>query len=171
MHVSGRVQGACSCMLGAGSGAAASPTPPAPASHKWIATAHAPPARARASSCTLPPLGARGPPRMHGAALGTGLWQRPRRQRGRPRQPRRAKLTPHCPLAAPQDRTQSNRQECPSCNGTGYEPCACRRWNDGDVGCSSCNKTGYMTCRSCGGGGTAVPIPLAIRKHDPPRQQ
>lgn len=53
---------------------------------------------------------------------------------------------------------------CPSCGGTGYERCICTRWSDGDVGCASCKKTGMMKCRSCGGGGTAVPIALAVRK-------
>lgn len=54
---------------------------------------------------------------------------------------------------------------CPTCHGSGYEPCACRRWSDGDVGCSSCCRTGMMVCRSCRGGGTAVPIRVTVRKH------
>jgi hypothetical protein len=48
------------------------------------------------------------------------------------------------------------------CNGRGYEPCMCTRWSDGDAGCNSCTHTGYMRCRSCGGGGTAVPIKVTI---------
>lgn len=67
-----------------------------------------------------------------------------------------------------QDRleTMSSRRPCPSCAGTGYEACMCTRWSDGDVGCNSCAHTGMMKCRSCGGGGTAVPIKVSIRKND-----
>lgn len=70
-------------------------------------------------------------------------------------------------LMLEQDRLHTSSEEpCPSCGGSGYEPCACTRWSDGDVGCSTCRKTGYMRCRSCGGGGTAVPIKVSIRKTD-----
>lgn len=68
-------------------------------------------------------------------------------------------------------RESSNRRPCPTCNGRGYEPCACTRWSDSDVGCNSCRQTGYMQCRSCGGGGTAVPIKVAIRADDGQRRQ
>lgn len=61
------------------------------------------------------------------------------------------------------DETHS-QTPCPSCHGTGYEPCMCTRWSDNDIGCGACRKTGYMKCRSCGGGGTAVPIAVAVRK-------
>ncbi|CAD7704485.1 unnamed protein product [Ostreobium quekettii] len=57
-------------------------------------------------------------------------------------------------------------EPCPACGGTGLETCFCSRWSDGDAGCQSCNHTGYMKCRSCGGGGTAVPIALTVRKDD-----
>mmetsp|Transcript_63624 Transcript_63624/g.139457 ORF Transcript_63624/g.139457 Transcript_63624/m.139457 type:complete len:159 (+) Transcript_63624:169-645(+) len=50
------------------------------------------------------------------------------------------------------------QSECPSCGGTGYEPCLCMRWSDGDAGCNTCSKTGYMACRACRGGGTAIPL-------------
>lgn len=68
-------------------------------------------------------------------------------------------------LPTPQDRVAheaSNERPCPSCGGRGFEPCMCTRWSDGDVGCGSCSKTGYMRCRSCGGGGKAVPIKATI---------
>lgn len=61
--------------------------------------------------------------------------------------------------------TRNRKEACPTCEGTGYETCVCKRWNDDDdTGCSSCRKTGFMKCRSCGGGGTAVPIYVPIRK-------
>lgn len=53
---------------------------------------------------------------------------------------------------------------CPACDGSGYEPCFCNRWSDGDVGCNSCGHTGFTKCKNCGGGGTAVPVPIAIQK-------
>lgn len=67
------------------------------------------------------------------------------------------------PLAL-QDRVEASESPCPACGGRGYEPCHCTRWSDNDVGCGTCSRTGYMRCRSCGGGGTAVPIKVAIRK-------
>lgn len=68
-------------------------------------------------------------------------------------------------MAPEQDRLEQRNQEpCPVCSGTGFEPCMCRKWSDGDVGCSSCNKSGYMRCRGCGGGGTAVPLLVKVRK-------
>jgi hypothetical protein len=72
------------------------------------------------------------------------------------------------PLApAPTSPKQEGGSEpCPQCQGSGYEECMCRRWSDGDVGCSTCSKTGYMACRSCRGGGTAVPILATQRKHN-----
>ncbi|KAL6764639.1 stress related protein [Haematococcus lacustris] len=64
---------------------------------------------------------------------------------------------------------QVEQQPCPRCNGSGYEPCACLRWSDGDSsGCATCSRTGYARCRSCGGGGTAVP---AFRPIKMPSQQ
>eukprot|EP00878_Enallax_costatus_P000343 GHUV01000424.1.p1 GENE.GHUV01000424.1~~GHUV01000424.1.p1 ORF type:complete len:143 (+),score=22.98 GHUV01000424.1:257-685(+) len=64
-----------------------------------------------------------------------------------------------------QDQLQTtSRRPCPTCSGSGYEACHCTRWSDGDVGCSSCGRSGVMKCRSCGGGGTAVPIKVTIRK-------
>lgn len=64
---------------------------------------------------------------------------------------------------------RSRGETCPTCEGSGYESCICTRWSDSDVGCNACSKTGYMKCRSCGGGGTAVPIFVPIRKVDPVR--
>ncbi|GAX80655.1 hypothetical protein CEUSTIGMA_g8090.t1 [Chlamydomonas eustigma] len=59
-------------------------------------------------------------------------------------------------------------QPCPRCNGARYEPCACTRWSDQDSsGCATCSKTGYMPCRSCRGGGTAVPILSTVRREVP----
>ncbi|EFJ48705.1 hypothetical protein VOLCADRAFT_80915 [Volvox carteri f. nagariensis] len=64
-----------------------------------------------------------------------------------------------------QDRLDSRKsQPCPVCGGTGFEACLCTRWSDGDVGCNSCSKTGYMRCRGCGGGGTAVPLMVRVKK-------
>lgn len=64
-----------------------------------------------------------------------------------------------------QDRFDNSQQQaCPRCDGTGFEACMCSRWSDSDIGCSTCSRSGYMRCRSCGGGGTAVPIKVAIRK-------
>lgn len=59
------------------------------------------------------------------------------------------------------------REPCPACGGTGYEPCMCTRWSDNDVGCGGCGNTGYTKCSKCGGGGTAVPIPVSIRRDSP----
>jgi hypothetical protein len=61
------------------------------------------------------------------------------------------------------DASQQQR-ECPTCEGRGVEVCACTRWSDGDAGCASCQRTGMMACRSCGGGGVARPIKVAIRR-------
>lgn len=62
----------------------------------------------------------------------------------------------------------SSGTECPRCHGTGMEACFCTRWSDGDTsGCNSCNYTGVTRCKACGGGGSAVPIRLAIRKDEP----
>lgn len=55
---------------------------------------------------------------------------------------------------------------CPRCDGTGKEACICNRWSDGDSGCQSCEYTGRTQCKACRGGGTAVPISVAIRKDD-----
>lgn len=67
--------------------------------------------------------------------------------------------------AAEQEELQTTtRRPCPTCSGSGYEACHCTRWSDGDVGCSTCGRSGMMKCRSCGGGGTAVPIKVSIRK-------
>lgn len=63
-----------------------------------------------------------------------------------------------------EEQEAGEREACPSCGGSGVEECMCTRWSDGDVGCTTCNKTGYMKCRSCRGGGTAVPIKVSIRK-------
>lgn len=72
-----------------------------------------------------------------------------------------------------QDKIDRMRSEpCPRCDGRGYERCVCSRWSDGDEsGCSSCAKTGYMRCRSCGGGGTAVPLLATVPKHSPSGQR
>lgn len=58
----------------------------------------------------------------------------------------------------------NNQSPCPRCEGRRVEPCVCNRWSDGgqDIGCSSCKKSGMMPCRSCRGGGTAVPIKARI---------
>lgn len=69
-------------------------------------------------------------------------------------------------LAPEQDRLKG-REPCPTCGGTGYESCFCNKWSDGDVGCNTCGYTGYMKCRSCGGGGTAVPVPITVREDRP----
>lgn len=59
------------------------------------------------------------------------------------------------------------REACPRCNGSGYEPCMCTRWSNDNMGCSSCRKTSYMRCRACGGGGKPrlahVPIKMDVR--------
>lgn len=68
-----------------------------------------------------------------------------------------------------QDASYEQREPCPTCGGSGYEACLCTRWSDGDVGCSSCSKTGYMRCRNCGGGGTARPLLVKVRKSEDPR--
>jgi hypothetical protein len=46
----------------------------------------------------------------------------------------------------------------------------CARWSDGDAGCGTCRNTGYMACRSCRGGGTAVPIKATIPVREQPRE-
>ncbi|GBF90141.1 hypothetical protein Rsub_03274 [Raphidocelis subcapitata] len=68
---------------------------------------------------------------------------------------------------AAEERLEQQRaaRPCPSCQGRGVEPCVCNRWSDGDAGCASCNRTGLMRCRSCGGGGTAVPIKATLTRH------
>lgn len=72
-----------------------------------------------------------------------------------------------------EDQSQAESQEsqehrpstrCPSCHGQGTEECMCVRWSDGDKGCATCNQTGLMKCRRCGGGGTAVPALIKVRK-------
>ncbi|GMH32672.1 hypothetical protein BSKO_00506 [Bryopsis sp. KO-2023] len=64
----------------------------------------------------------------------------------------------------PEQDQMERREPCPACGGTGYEACMCTRWSDEDVGCNGCGNTGYTRCRSCGGGGTAVPVPISIRR-------
>jgi hypothetical protein len=69
------------------------------------------------------------------------------------------------PLTLPSQDRSNNQRPCPRCEGRRVEPCVCNRWSDGGadtVGCSSCNKSGMMPCRSCRGGGTAVPIKARI---------
>ncbi len=67
-------------------------------------------------------------------------------------------------------RESLDRRPCPACEGRGYEPCMCARWSDGDAGCGTCRNTGYMACRSCRGGGTAVPIKATIPVREQPRE-
>lgn len=68
--------------------------------------------------------------------------------------------------AVEQERLEgSDRRPCPSCGGSGVQPCLCTKWSDGDVGCSSCSSSGWTKCNSCGGGGMAVPIKVSIRKN------
>lgn len=61
------------------------------------------------------------------------------------------------------DHEEGPNPECSTCEGSGRVPCMCTRWSDGDVGCGTCRGTGRMACPSCGGSGTGVPIPLAIK--------
>lgn len=65
-----------------------------------------------------------------------------------------------------QERLEASDRPCPSCGGSGVTPCFCTKWSDGDVGCSSCSRSGWTKCKSCGGGGLAVPIKVSIRKND-----
>lgn len=51
---------------------------------------------------------------------------------------------------------------CETCNGTGRVACLCSRWSDGDAGCRSCAGSGKVACRSCGGSGTARPLPVRV---------
>lgn len=69
-------------------------------------------------------------------------------------------------LAPEQNQRIESRDVCPRCHGTGFEPCLCTRWSDGDVGCPSCHHTGWMKCKACGGGGKAVPLSVYITKED-----
>lgn len=62
--------------------------------------------------------------------------------------------------------TTSSSRSCPRCSGSGYEPCMCTKWSDGDVGCTSCQHSGFMKCRSCGGGGKGIPIPVTVTKRN-----
>lgn len=66
-------------------------------------------------------------------------------------------------VAPEQDRLEG-QEPCPACGGTGVELCFCAKWSDGDAGCNACGHTGYTKCRSCGGGGTAVPIRITVGK-------
>ncbi|BDA50138.1 hypothetical protein COCOBI_15-2660 [Coccomyxa sp. Obi] len=58
--------------------------------------------------------------------------------------------------------SEEETTECPRCMGSGYEECVCTRWSDNDAGCATCNGSSRMVCRSCGGGGTAVPATAKI---------
>jgi hypothetical protein len=63
--------------------------------------------------------------------------------------------------------------ECPRCEGTGYEACIlCSRWAGAraQAGCSSC-VNGVQRCKSCGGGGTAVPIDSRMRISTPEQER
>ncbi|EIE23161.1 hypothetical protein COCSUDRAFT_23789 [Coccomyxa subellipsoidea C-169] len=62
---------------------------------------------------------------------------------------------------APEQR-EDETGECPRCSGSGFEECICTRWSDNDAGCATCNGSSRMACRSCGGGGTAVPATAKI---------
>lgn len=66
-------------------------------------------------------------------------------------------------LLPQQDRLEG-REPCPTCGGSGVELCFCHKWSDGDAGCNACGHTGYMECRSCGGGGTAVPLLSTVER-------
>lgn len=68
------------------------------------------------------------------------------------------------PVSLQERREASDGRPCPSCGGSGLQPCFCTKWSDGDVGCSSCSSSGWTKCKSCGGGGMAVPIKVSIRK-------
>lgn len=65
-------------------------------------------------------------------------------------------------LLSDQAKQAGPNPECSTCEGTGLVPCICSRWSDGDRGCSICRNSGQMDCPSCGGGGKAVPIVVAI---------
>lgn len=62
-------------------------------------------------------------------------------------------------------RRDQSGEPCPRCSGEGFEPCMCLRWSDGDAGCSTCRPhAGRMPCRSCRGGGTAIPVFQSVHK-------
>ncbi|KAK9787501.1 hypothetical protein WJX73_009239 [Symbiochloris irregularis] len=99
---------------------------------------------------------------------------------GRPaRQPCQTHLPDCAPSArsarrGPQHTGQRSRQlaekandeeRCATCGGTGKVDCLCTRWSDNDVGCGACAGSGKSTCRSCGGGGTRIPIVQSLYVH------
>lgn len=67
---------------------------------------------------------------------------------------------------APADDEGAGGGECPSCGGTGRAACACTQWSDDGEGCGACNFTAVAPCRSCGGGGRRVAVPIRIRSDD-----
>jgi len=65
-------------------------------------------------------------------------------------------------VLAPQAAARDERA-CETCGGSGYVECFCTRWSDGDDrGCGSCGGSLNTVCKSCRGGGTAVPIQARV---------
>jgi hypothetical protein len=65
-------------------------------------------------------------------------------------------------VLAPQTAARDERA-CETCGGSGYVECFCTRWSDGDDrGCGSCGGSLNTVCKSCRGGGTAVPIEARV---------
>jgi len=60
----------------------------------------------------------------------------------------------------------SGREDCPTCEGTGYATCACTKWSNDGEGCGACNYTCRTICPSCRGGGKGVRATLDLKIDD-----
>ena len=60
----------------------------------------------------------------------------------------------------------SGREDCPTCEGTGYATCACTKWSNDGEGCGACNYTCRTICPSCRGGGKGVRATLELKIDD-----
>ena len=60
----------------------------------------------------------------------------------------------------------SGREDCPTCEGTGYATCACTKWSNDGEGCGTCNYTCRTICPSCRGGGKGVRATLDLKIDD-----
>jgi len=58
------------------------------------------------------------------------------------------------------------REDCPTCEGTGYATCACTKWSNDGEGCGACNYTCRTICPSCRGGGKGVRATLDLKIDD-----